>query len=156
MILQQVMAGQEEALWPLVDERIEEANLGTRLDPGYAKILISQNLVAKTIDAFTDDLANPNCVLIISYGRLSILVEDCAIMSILHVSKAMRKKDPVASLVLGKSMIHIAEAQARARKCYSLRGSSLVWRGGADISPFFWSQGFELQSHEFVKLLTHQ
>ena len=155
MILQEIKAGQEQAIFPLIDERIEEAGIRSRIDPDYAKLLITQNLFGKGIEVFTDDIAKPNCALVMSYGRLSILTEECAIISFIHVSKALREKDVVASLTLGKTMLKVAELQARNHRCHSLRGTSLVWRGGPDISSFFEAHEFELQSHEYVKLLNH-
>lgn len=156
MILQQVTQGQEAAIFPLLEERAAEANLGARLDLDFVKMMISQNLMLGAAEIFTDDIAKPACLLIMTYGRLSILTEECAIISVIHVAKSVREASPSEALSLGKIMLNLAELQARNKKCHSLRGTSLVWRGGMDISSFFQSGGFELQSHEFTKLLTPQ
>jgi hypothetical protein len=153
MILKPVEFSEAEPIFPLVEERIAETHLGPRLDFGLAKAMILTNLMQKTVEVFTDDKEKPNCVLIVNYGRLTVMPEMCAIMSVMHVSKAFREKDPNAAIHLGREMLKLAEVQARSKGCDVLRGSSLVWRGGLDISSFYESSGFEIQSKEYVKLL---
>jgi len=145
-------SGQEKSIFPLVHERIAEANLQGRTDAKFTETMISLNLSMGALDVFVDREEDPRAILLITSGRLSILSEEVAIINVIHVAESARA-DPKVSLVLFKAAINHAKAHARFCKASCLRASSWVWRSSPDISSLLEKEGFELQSHDYAHFL---
>ncbi len=133
---------------PLIQQRIDGANLSHRLSVDNALSKLHGMLEANQGAIFVDDLLLPTAVLVLHTGVSLVFDEKFCNILLIFVDQAHR------SVQKALTCIKTVEDYARAEGCTSIYGSSWIYRGAEGIDSLYKHAGFEPQDTTFVKHLT--
>lgn len=132
---------------PLVQKRVEEANLQQRITVDNALGKIHGIVESGNGAVFVDVLLEPTVVVVLATGTSPIFEEKFCNILLLYVDSAKR------DLRKALEAMQTIETYARNEKCTTVYGESWVWRGAEGIDGIYQQQGYERQSVCYVKTL---